>query len=111
MDKVTADSNIFVSAFNWGGNPQRLIELARDGKIELAISEPIVHEIARILGGVAFIEVLTREEDIIGDLEGLTRRPADWYRRLFANAGLVQVAPYCWLSRSLGPFAAALELP
>lgn len=51
MDKVIADSNIFVSAFNCGGNPERLIELAREGKIELAVSEPIVHEIARILGG------------------------------------------------------------
>jgi SAM-dependent methyltransferase len=70
-----------------------------------------VGEIARILGGIAFIEVLTREDDIIGDLEGLTRRPAEWYRRLLTSAGFVQVAPYCWLGRSLGPFAAALEVP
>ncbi len=70
-----------------------------------------VREIMRILGGIVFIEVLTREDDIIGDLQGLTRRPAEWYRRLFTNAGLVQVAPYCWLAPSLHPFAAELELP
>jgi putative PIN family toxin of toxin-antitoxin system len=51
VHKVTADSNIFVSAFNWGGNPERLIDMARDGTIELALSEPIVNEVARILGG------------------------------------------------------------
>ncbi len=70
-----------------------------------------IGEIVRVLGGVAFIEVLTREDEIIGDLQGLTRRPAEWYRRLFNEAGLVQVAPYSWLAPSLHPFAAELELP
>jgi len=46
---VTADSNIFISAFNFGGNPGRLIDMARHGQIELAVSGPIVNEIARIL--------------------------------------------------------------
>jgi uncharacterized protein len=46
---VTADSNIFISAFNFGGNPERLIEMARHGQIELAVSGAIVNEIARIL--------------------------------------------------------------
>lgn len=49
MVRVTADSNIFISAFNWGGNPERLIDMARHGQIELAVSEPVVDEIARIL--------------------------------------------------------------
>jgi putative PIN family toxin of toxin-antitoxin system len=46
---VTADSNIFISAFNFGGNPERLIDMARHGQIELAVSEPIISEVARIL--------------------------------------------------------------
>ena len=49
MFHVTADSNIFISAFNFGGNPGRLIDMARHGQIELAVSGPIVNEIARIL--------------------------------------------------------------
>jgi predicted nucleic acid-binding protein len=46
---VTADSNIFVSAFNFGGNPGHLMDMARHRQIELAVSDPIVNEIARIL--------------------------------------------------------------
>jgi putative PIN family toxin of toxin-antitoxin system len=46
---VTADSNIFISAFNFGGNPERPIDMARHGQIDLVVSGPIVNEIARIL--------------------------------------------------------------
>jgi SAM-dependent methyltransferase len=117
VERFGASRNIRLAAF------AELPSLRFDRHFDLIVCSDVLHyvtksdiragvfEIARILSGVAFIEVLTREDDIIGDLEGLTRRPADWYRRLLANAGLVQVAPYCWLSRSLGPFVAALELP
>lgn len=67
--------------------------------------------LASAVGGVAFIEVLTRDDDIVGDLHGLIRRPAEWYRSLMLSAGFAQVAPYCWLSPALEPFAAELELP
>ena len=49
MFKVTADTNIYLSALNFGGKPQELLELARAGKIELAISNAIITEISRIL--------------------------------------------------------------
>ena len=49
MFKVTADTNIYVSALNFGGKPQDLLELARAGKVELAISNAIITEVARIL--------------------------------------------------------------
>jgi SAM-dependent methyltransferase len=68
-------------------------------------------EIARICEGVAYIEVLTREDDIIGDLDGLIRRPASWYRRVLGKTGLTQVGPYLWLSPELGDMAAELERP
>lgn len=70
---------------------------------------PGVAEIARLTEGVAFLEVLTKEDDIIGDLHGLIRRPAAWYRRLFASAGMTPAGPYCWLSPSLRDVAAELE--
>ena len=70
-----------------------------------------VREIVRLLEGVAFIEVLTREDDILGDLQSLTRRSADWYRDVFSNAGLVPAAPYCWLAPSLHIFTAEFERP
>jgi putative PIN family toxin of toxin-antitoxin system len=61
VDRVTADSNIIISAFNWGGNPERLIDLARRGQIELAVSQPIIEEVARILGD----KLGWRPEDVI----------------------------------------------
>ena len=50
MRRVTADSNILVSAFLRGGKPFELLELARAGQIELAVSHDILNETARVLG-------------------------------------------------------------
>ena len=36
--------------------------------------------LAEATDGVAFLEVLTREDDVTGDLEAFIRRPAAWYR-------------------------------
>jgi SAM-dependent methyltransferase len=67
-------------------------------------------EMARLAAGAAFIEVLTSEDHIIGDLEGMYRRDAQWYDRTFARAGMRRVAPYCWLAKELAEDASALEL-
>jgi len=48
--RVTADTNIWISAFNYGGNPRKLIDLADAGKIDLATSDAIIEETRRILG-------------------------------------------------------------
>jgi uncharacterized protein len=47
--RVTADSNILVSAFLRGGKPLELLELARAGHIELSVSQHILNETARVL--------------------------------------------------------------
>jgi SAM-dependent methyltransferase len=60
--------------------------------------------------GVLFLEVLTREDDIVGDVEGMIRRPTKWYRDLFTAAGLTAAAPYMWLAPPLRDEAAALEV-
>jgi len=49
VDRATADPNIWVSGLNWYGKPHELLTLARDGKIELAISDAILDEFSRIL--------------------------------------------------------------
>ena len=49
MPTVTADSNIWVSAFGYGGNPRRLIEMADAGEIRIDISEFIIDEVLRTL--------------------------------------------------------------
>jgi SAM-dependent methyltransferase len=65
--------------------------------------------IAEITDGLAFLEVLTKEDDIVGDLEGFHRRPALWYRRLFTGAGMTFVGPYSWLSPAFKDAVAELE--
>jgi SAM-dependent methyltransferase len=70
-----------------------------------------VREMVTLAAGVVFFEVLTAEDDIVGDLEGLIRRPAAWYRKLFRAAGLRAVAPYSWLAPPLRDLPGRLEAP
>jgi uncharacterized protein len=49
VNRVVADSNILISAFLRGGKPLELLELARAGQIELAVSDAILDETARVL--------------------------------------------------------------
>jgi SAM-dependent methyltransferase len=66
-------------------------------------------ELVRVAGGVLFLEVLTADDDIIGDLHGMIHRPAAWYRKLFEKAGLTQAGPYTWLAPELREDTARLE--
>lgn len=50
MLRITADSNLYVSAFHFGGVPQRLLDLAETGAIHLVISEQLIEEILDVLG-------------------------------------------------------------
>ena len=49
MIRVTADSNIYISALLFGGPPDDILNLASDGKIHLVISEDILTEVSRVL--------------------------------------------------------------
>lgn len=49
MLKVVIDTNVYISAIFWGGNPRRVIDLGRDGKVEFYTSEAIVKEIMTVL--------------------------------------------------------------
>ena len=50
MNRVTADSNIYISAFLRGGKPLELLEVARAGQSELAVTADNLNEIGRVLG-------------------------------------------------------------
>ncbi|PYQ28361.1 MAG: methyltransferase [Acidobacteria bacterium] len=67
--------------------------------------------VAKVCNGIAFMEVLTKEDEVIGDLDSFLVRPAAWYRGAFRKAGLEQVAPYCWRALSLSEALAELEAP
>ena len=49
MILATADSNIYVSALQFGGVPLQFLNAARDGAFRLAISQPIIDEISGVL--------------------------------------------------------------
>jgi uncharacterized protein len=46
---VTADSNIYISAINFGGVPRDFINAARRRRFQLAISSALLTEVQRIL--------------------------------------------------------------
>lgn len=49
--RVVFDTNIFLSAFTFGGKPEVVFEMARAGKIQLIVSASILAELASILKG------------------------------------------------------------
>jgi len=46
---ATADTNIYISGFEFGGAPLRFLELARKGAFRLDVSDAITDEILRVL--------------------------------------------------------------
>jgi SAM-dependent methyltransferase len=68
-----------------------------------------VRALADAADGVAYFEVLTKEDDITGDLDSFLRRPAAFYRELFKSVGMSFVGPYTWLSPAFQGAVAELE--
>lgn len=65
--------------------------------------------IADMLGGVAFLEVFTSRDDVIGDRQGYVARSPAWYLREFAAVGLLPCGSHCYLGPRLQQRVAALE--
>jgi SAM-dependent methyltransferase len=70
-----------------------------------------IPELVSAADGMAFLEVLTHEDDIFGDLAGLIKRPAAFYRNLFTAAEMTFVGPYCWLGPAFHNGIAEMEAP
>jgi predicted nucleic acid-binding protein len=73
VQRVTLDTNIYVSAFQFGGKPAEIIQMAMDGEIEVAISQPIIDETLRVLR-VKFGWVESDLDGMLATLELSTRR-------------------------------------
>jgi predicted nucleic acid-binding protein len=48
-ERIALDTNIYVSAFEFGGGPMRLLQMGMDGEVEVAVSQPIIYETMRVL--------------------------------------------------------------
>jgi putative PIN family toxin of toxin-antitoxin system len=49
VKRVTLDSNIYISALVFGGKPKRILEMAIEDQVEIAISDSIIEEVRRHL--------------------------------------------------------------
>lgn len=66
--------------------------------------------IAALLAGVAFIEVWTTADDVVGDRRGWQEHSPGYYRRVFRRAGLISCGMHCYVGPALAEEAAALEV-
>ena len=120
-------SDYAVTAFGRARNIKKaafgeLASLRLDRRFDLVVSSDAMHyiaddelrrgfpELVRRAGGVLFLEVLTADDDIVGDLEGLIRRPAAWYRKFFREHGLAQIGPYTFAAPPAQSGLSAMEL-
>ena len=49
MLRIVLDTNVYISAILFGGKPEKIRSLSRDGEIEFLVSEAIILEIADVL--------------------------------------------------------------
>lgn len=70
---------------------------------------PGLEEVARLLGGVAFLEAYAIEDAIEGDRRAWHDRSAKEYLRRFGEAGLQGVGMHCYVGAALRESTAALE--
>jgi len=47
--KVVLDTNIYISAILFGGNPERIRKLSKEKELEILISEAMIAEVAEVL--------------------------------------------------------------
>jgi SAM-dependent methyltransferase len=65
---------------------------------------------SELCDGVAFLELWTKEDDIVGDKIGFLERPAAWYRKQFERAGFKACGSHSYLNANLHASSSALEV-
>ena len=70
MLRITADTNIIISALNFSGNPARILDMAEAGDIRLAISDDILSEVERVLLRPKFGWTQERIDAAVLDISG-----------------------------------------
>ncbi len=60
--RIVVDTNVFVSGIFWGGTPQNVLLLWRDGLVDLVVSGAIVEELKDVL--LKVVRELSAEREI-----------------------------------------------
>jgi putative PIN family toxin of toxin-antitoxin system len=81
--RIVIDTNVLLSAFLWGGTPQRLLERVRSNTVDLVISPELLEEFATVIARAQFAAILART----------TRKPAGILEQLRAFAQVVAAPP------------------
>ena len=63
--RLVLDTNVVASAILWGGTPQRLLYAAREQRIELFTSTPLLAELTDILGRRKFEKKIAAKAELI----------------------------------------------
>jgi SAM-dependent methyltransferase len=96
-------------------------ELRFDTRFDLIVCSDVLHYIGAAevrrglegivesLEGLAFIEVFTSVDKLVGDLQGFVRRTPRWYRQTFAEAGLLAVGSHGWVGPRQAPWVTVME--
>lgn len=68
MIRIVADTNVYISALNFGGVAEQVLSLARQHRITLFISLPILQEIEGVLMGPKFQWSAARAREAIVEI-------------------------------------------
>jgi SAM-dependent methyltransferase len=77
--------------------------------VDTAELERGLRALQKLTGGMAFLELFTKEDATIGDDHGFKPRAAATYRRLFRAAGFVPLGLHCHVGRALEPDLISFE--
>jgi SAM-dependent methyltransferase len=101
----------------------QLAQLRFDERFDLVVCSDVLHYVPTAelkrgldgltdqLEGLAFIEVYTTADALVGDMVGFRRRTPAWYRQTFAEAGLMSVGSHGWVGARQAPWVTSMESP
>jgi len=116
VSKFGRSRNIAFASFG------QLEQLRFGAPVDLLVCSDVMHYVpdaelkrglkgfSELCGGLAFLELWSKEDDIVGDKIGFVGRSAAWYRKQFAKAGFQACGSHGYLSADLQAAAATLEV-
>lgn len=70
--KIVLDTNVFISALGWEGNPRKILQECIEGKYQLCISRAIILEISKVLSYPKFNFIQSQIDDFIALIAEIT---------------------------------------